>query len=151
MEAVFRHINGGFTNWDTHSKQVSETIEISQIAAVSDTVGDIYLQESDHTDTGRDNDLEFIWSFNGSSSTPAEADGYQAPVQEADATRGPTSVALRHGRPSKDENLLNRILSGQPSSPSVENNAAVWIRTQVSFFKRLVMESLLSRVDSIIQ
>jgi hypothetical protein len=114
---------------------VSETIEVSHVAPLSDTLSAEYVPDNDQTGRGN-NEMEFIWSFDGSSLTPAAANSSPAPVSAADATRILTLVTSSGDQCSKDEDLLDQILSGKPESPPVENNAAVWIRTEVSFLTK---------------
>jgi hypothetical protein len=152
MEAVFRHMNEGIpgANLETRPDEpddVSETIEVSHVAPLSDTLSAEYVPDNDQTGRGN-NEMEFIWSFDGSSLTPAAANSSPAPVSAADATRILTLVTSSGDQCSKDEDLLDQILSGKPESPPVENNAAVWIRTEVSFLTKDLFESFLERVDS---
>lgn len=129
MEAVFRHINEGFINInpETRPKDISRILEASQFVPASDTTCDVYMQDIDHE--GR-NDIEIVWPFDGSSTTPVEANVDQEPVSGGDGTSLSTPATSRDDKHSKNRNLLDQILSGQPVSPPVENNAAVWIRTQ---------------------
>ena len=139
MEAVFRHMNERFPDANAETRldepdDVSEIIEVSHVAPVSDALGAVCLLDNDQIGRG-DNEMEFIWSFDGSSLTPADGNSSHAPLSAADATGILTPVTSSGDQFSKDGNLLDLILSGQPVSPPVENNAAVWIRTEVSFLQ----------------
>jgi hypothetical protein len=137
MEAVFRHMNERFPGANAETRpdepdDVSETIEVSHVAPLSDTLSAEYLPDNDQIGRG-DSDMEFVWSFDGSSLTPAAANSSHAPLSAADETGVLTPITSSGDQFSKDEDLLDQILSGKPESPPVENNAAVWIRTEVSF------------------
>ncbi|KAE9380925.1 hypothetical protein N431DRAFT_136771 [Stipitochalara longipes BDJ] len=134
MEAVFRHMNERFPGANVETRldepdDISEVIEISHVAPLSDALSAEYLPDNDQI--GREDDeMGFDWSFDGSSRTPAAANSSPAPMSAADATGMPTLVTSSGDQFSKDEDLLDQILSGKPESPPVENNAAVWIRTE---------------------
>jgi hypothetical protein len=150
METVFRHLNEGITDVNTRirTNEVSESTEGPQNEPGSDTVSTIYVQNNDQT--GGNNDMEFVWSFDGSFLTPADANNSHVPLSKADETRLPTPITSRDDKGQKSRDLLNEILSGQPGSPPVEQNAAVWIRTQVKFPNRFLVRSLSNTIDSII-
>jgi hypothetical protein len=152
MEAVFRHMNERLPGANAETRQdepddVSEIIEVSHVAPLSDTLSAEYLPDNDQIGRG-DNGMEFVWSFDRSSLTPAAANSSPAPVSAADATGMLTPVTSSGDQFSKDEDLLDQILSGKPESPPFENNAAVWIRTEVGFPTPVHFESFFDRIDS---
>lgn len=128
IESVFRQMNEGLANEnvEARSSEVPETRRTSQTAPIPETTDTIYVQDSDHI--AGDDGMEFIWPIDASPTTAVDHTNNYSPTT---ITGLPHQTLSRDDKSPKAENLLSLILSGQPVSPSVENNAAVWIRTQV--------------------